>query len=150
RKDTAEAIVSYKKAAEQDERQALLRLGQLYAGGPLVARDDPQSVQWYRKAAEAGDAEGMRRLAIALELGRGVPRDPAKALEWYRKAAAVGDTQAAAEERRLAAQKSDPLTEARAAAEKGDPQAAFELGAAFSGGTLAPRDEMSQFTWFSK
>lgn len=90
KKDDAEAVRWYRKAAEQDFATPQFNLGAMYADGLGVPQDDVQAVAWYRKAAEQGDVGGQSYLGVCYEHGVGVAQDPVEAVAWYRKAAKQG------------------------------------------------------------
>jgi TPR repeat protein len=52
--DDAEAVIWFRKAAEQGHAQAQYNLGWMYANGQGVAQDHAEPAIWYRKAAEQG------------------------------------------------------------------------------------------------
>ena len=87
----AEALVYYRKAAEQGVASAQGRLGWLLtkSGG-----DAKEAAQWLNKAAEQGDAAAQNNLGVLYELGQGVNKDPVQAASWYKKAAEQGDAAA--------------------------------------------------------
>jgi TPR repeat protein len=89
-KDEAEAVVWYRKAAEQGDAAAQCNLGVKYAHGRGVEKDEAEAVVWYRKAAEQGDAAAQCNLGVMYGNGRGVEKDEVEAVEWYRKAAEQG------------------------------------------------------------
>lgn len=89
-RDEAEAIVWYRKAAEQGHAAAQHALAGTYETGRLVAKDDAQAMGWFRKAAEQGHESSLLALALAYEYGRGVAKDDVQAAEWYRKLAERG------------------------------------------------------------
>jgi TPR repeat protein len=62
-------------------------MGNRYASGQTVPKDEPLAASWYRKAAEQGDANAQYLLARMYFEGRGVAQDDAEAARWYRKAA---------------------------------------------------------------
>ncbi|MBO1346375.1 MAG: sel1 repeat family protein [Hormoscilla sp. GUM202] len=51
-KTSAEAITWYKAAAVQNFPWACYRLGEIYAKGQGVPKNDAEAVKWYRKAAQ--------------------------------------------------------------------------------------------------
>ena len=71
--DYAEALIWYRKAAEQGNAKAL---------------------KWYRKAAEQGNAEAQFNLGLMYDRRLGVPQDYAEAVKWYREAAEQGFAEA--------------------------------------------------------
>ena len=78
------------RRAEQGEPEAQNELGDRYANGTGVAKDEAKAVEWYRKAAEQGLAMAQYNLGVMYSAGMGVPKDEAKAIEWVRKAAEQG------------------------------------------------------------
>ena len=54
--------------------KAMTLLGELYANGLGVARDDKKAAEWYRLAADRGDREAMFALAMFHLGGRAGPR----------------------------------------------------------------------------
>jgi TPR repeat protein len=86
-KNWEEALVWFRKAAEQGHPSGQLNLGLMYSGGLGVAKDDAEAAAWYRKAAEQGEAQAQNNLGSIYQSGRGVPQDDAEALRWYLKAA---------------------------------------------------------------
>jgi TPR repeat protein len=79
----------YRKAAEQGNIAAEIRLGDLYRDGRGVARDMAQATAWYRKAADAGDAGAQGTLGLLYSVGMGVQQDYVEAYYWLSLASAV-------------------------------------------------------------
>ena len=75
RKDMAEAVKWYRKAAEQGDAHAQYIMGRCYAKGIYTAKDDVQAAAWYRKAADQGNARAQIGLGGMLYLGSGVAKD---------------------------------------------------------------------------
>jgi uncharacterized protein len=94
-KDSNEAYIWYRKAADLGDPIAESRVGSAYEFGQGVEKDSEQAKIWYarsaaedRKRADNGDVVSQLSLGLSYELGvGGFPRDPAEALTWYRKAA---------------------------------------------------------------
>jgi hypothetical protein len=61
-------------------------LGNLYATGSGVARDDAQAAALYRRGAELGEPDAMTNYGIMLMNARGVARDDEQAVSLYRRA----------------------------------------------------------------
>jgi S1-C subfamily serine protease len=89
-----EAVVWYRKAAEQGFAKAQTALGRCYANGVGVAQDYGEAVVWYRKAAEQGEPGAQRNLGVRYESGTGVAQNCVEAVKWYRKAAEQGEAEA--------------------------------------------------------
>ncbi len=90
KKDYAEAVKWYRKAADQGDADAQYNLGDCYCSGKGIEQDYAEAVKWYRKAADQGDADAQYNLGICYDTGRGVEQDYAEAAKWYRKAADQG------------------------------------------------------------
>src|SRR5260221_4328182 len=58
-KDLGEALIWYRKAAEQNYAEAQSSLGRCYAKGTGVPKDEIDAVRWYRKAAEQNYAQAQ-------------------------------------------------------------------------------------------
>ena len=86
--DYNQAVVWYRKAAEQGYANAQESLGVCYFFGWGVTRDRTQAIAWYRKAAEQGYAEAQYELGVCYFFGWGVMQNESEALYWYHKAAA--------------------------------------------------------------
>ena len=56
-------IITYRKAAKLGDAKAMFELGNCYANGTGVTKDEAEAVKWYRKAAELGDAMAKEILA---------------------------------------------------------------------------------------
>jgi TPR repeat protein len=80
-------VALYRQSAADGEIRSYAKLGDLYANGDAVPRDEAQAIEWYTRAAEQGDPKGMYRLGQAHERGRGVDTDLVVALMWYHLAA---------------------------------------------------------------
>ncbi|HWA89801.1 MAG TPA: tetratricopeptide repeat protein [Rhizomicrobium sp.] len=96
RHDYAQALTSFREAADQGSPLAEDALGMMYDKGEGVERDSVASFVWFRKAAEAGDASGQYYVAVAYDEGRGVAQSYSTAAEWFRKAADQGNADAEA------------------------------------------------------
>ncbi|MGC1280202.1 MAG: tetratricopeptide repeat protein, partial [Xanthobacteraceae bacterium] len=81
--------------AEKGNAPAMTLLGELYANGLGVARDDKKAADWYKLAAARGDRNGMFALAMFALEGRAGPRDRDLGAKWLAAAAKLGHPQAA-------------------------------------------------------
>ena len=86
RKDYAQAVQWYRKAAEQGYAVAQYNLGQMYREGQGVRKDYVEAVKWYRKAAEQGFAKAQYNLSLMYAKGEGVRQNYKIAKEWFGKA----------------------------------------------------------------
>lgn len=67
--DFAEAVKWYRKAADQNNPDAQIRLATCYNAGLGVAQDFAEGTKWYRKAAEENCAEAQLYLAGRCKTG---------------------------------------------------------------------------------
>ena len=118
---TPEQIQVIKLDAEKGVAQSQCVLGNMYAGGQGVPKDDAVAAMWFRKAAEQGNANAQVILGNCYLAGQGVPKDDAMAVMWYRKAAELGFA-----------------------------RAQVILGNCYSTGQVVPRDDTLAFMWFRK
>ena len=65
-------------------------LGELYANGLGVPRDDAKAADWYKLAAARGDRNAMFALGLFAVQGRAGPRDRAQSAKWLAEAAKLG------------------------------------------------------------
>ena len=98
------------KLAEEGNAEAQANLGVCYAQGEGVSINADESVKWLKMAAEQGEPKAQFYLSVAYNRGfakaqnqlggvyefglGGVPKDANEALNWYRKAAEQGEPQA--------------------------------------------------------
>ncbi len=82
-----EAARWFHRAAEDGEDCAQNDLGDMYANGRGVPRDDIRALIWFRRSAVQDNDTAQMNLGIMYFLGRGVSRDYAKAARWFRRSA---------------------------------------------------------------
>jgi len=87
---SAETVQRYQRLADLGDAAGQVSLGNLYAKGDGVMKDEVEAVKWYRKAAEQGRLNAQFYLGQMYDNGQGVPEDDAMAVKWYRKAAEQG------------------------------------------------------------
>src|ERR1700746_3904499 len=73
--------------AKAGDKYAQYRLGNAYASGSGVAKNDAEAVKWMLQAAGNGFAEAQNAMGYRYEHGTGVPQDYGAALHWFRSAA---------------------------------------------------------------
>ncbi len=83
------------KRAQQNDPAAMTLLGELYAQGLGVGRDDSKAAQWYKLAAAKGDRDAMFALAMFNFQGRAGARDLSEAARLLESAAKLGHAGAA-------------------------------------------------------
>ena len=121
KRDHAEAVRWYRKAAEQGQADAQHNLGAMHGNGKGVKQSPAEAARLYRKAAEQGHAGTQYNLGVAYANGRGVEQDHTTAVRWYRKAA-----------------------------EQGDADAQQNLGVMYENGEAVKRDHTEAVLWFQK
>jgi uncharacterized protein len=78
----------YRKAADQGDVGAQVKLGHMYLKGEGVLPDLAQAANWYRKAADQGNPFAQYELGIMYSEGYGVPRDYVESYIWFSLASA--------------------------------------------------------------
>src|SRR5260370_35170498 len=84
--DPQEAVLWYRKAAEQGDRLGQWLLGRAYFTGAGTGRDPQNTERWLRQAADGGDPFGQYLLGLFKQ----ERSDYKAAAEWFRKAAEQG------------------------------------------------------------
>jgi hypothetical protein len=69
------ALAEASKRAQQNDPRAMTLLGEIYAQGLGVGRDDAKAAQWYKQAATLGDRDAMFALAMFNFEGRAGSRN---------------------------------------------------------------------------
>ncbi len=153
-KDYARAYREWKASADAGQAEAEFDLGVLYAQGLGVRRDLTEAANWYRKSAGQGNAEAQFALGQMYSRGWGVPRDQADAIRWLQMANSVESdgppTDWAIVEGYGTPQ--DPQQAAtwyRQAADKGHPEAQFNLARLYASGKGVNHDEEQAARWVS-
>ena len=90
RQDYTTAFEHFKDPAEQGNVYAQSYLGNMYANGQGVVKNEQIAVEWFQKAAEQDSAEAQYILGLMYANGKGVVKNESTALEWYTKAAEQG------------------------------------------------------------
>lgn len=88
KKDYATSARLYREAAALGNADATAVLGQHYAQGLGVTRDQKEAARLYRLAAEKGSPNGQAQLGFAHENGDGVPENWAEMRRWCEESAA--------------------------------------------------------------
>lgn len=132
-------------------------LGEIYARGLGVPRDEAEAARWYGVAAKAGVPEAQFRYAMILIEGRAVPRDDASARDLMKAAADAGNPLAAFNYGQMLIQSSPTggFTEAlgyfRRAADAGVPDAQYALSQLYAYGRgMAAGDDAKAREWLEK
>jgi uncharacterized protein len=88
KEDHEQAIIWYRKAAEQGLISAQMALAATYEGGYHVPQDYAEAAKWYERAAERGDPRAQGRISLFYWSGKGVPKDLVRAHMWANLAVA--------------------------------------------------------------
>lgn len=157
KQDSKQALVWYRKAADQGHLIAQRILGVMYIKGREVPRNEAEAANWFRKAAEQGDATAQYNLGAMYVSGSGVSRSDAEAIKWFRQAAERGD---AAAQYNLAVMydygRGVPQndTEAvqwyRRAADQNDSAAQYHLGFKYERGEGVAQSRDDAVSWYRK
>lgn len=86
--DPGQAVIWYRRAAEQGLAQAQFNLGHSYATGNGVEQDYSQAVHWLTLAGGQGMAEAQHLLGVCYLEGLGVLADSSEAQRWLELAIA--------------------------------------------------------------
>ncbi len=137
------------------DAQAQFTLGQRYARGLGVSKNDKAAVHWFTLAAEKGYVEAQRYLAFEYLNGRGVDKNEAEGIRWLRKAADAGDAPSQrqlgyhyATGSSLASDASEGTRWFRLSAEQGDYLAQYNLALAYANGRGVPIDPKEALRWY--
>lgn len=94
KKDYAQAVYWYLKAAEQNNSYAQVRLGDCYYLGRGVSRNYSEAAEWFKKASAQGHSFGQLNLGLCYLNGKGVSKNLMLALSLFKKAAVQGNAAA--------------------------------------------------------
>ena len=135
--------------------RAQFHLGQRYASGTGVAKDEQEALRWYEIAADQGLPEAQRALANAYFHARGVPKDMREGNRRLRLAAEAGDPIAQrdlgfhhAKGLGLPRDEVEAVRWFRMAADQGDKYAQYNLGFAYGNGRGVKKDEQAALHWY--
>ena len=90
---TPEDFERIRDSAEAGNNYAATLLGDCYAKGWGVEKDDALAFEWYKRAAEAGDPVGMIALANCYFSGTGAEENREEAFKWNMRAANMGSAE---------------------------------------------------------
>ena len=78
-----EALKYLQPAAEAGDASAMYVLGQMYASGRGITKDEKAASDLFLKASNLGDPNAQQSLGSALMLGEGIEQDMVEALKWF-------------------------------------------------------------------
>jgi hypothetical protein len=87
----ADDVTDLTAKADKGDAEAQFQLGQRFAAGKDVAKDETKALQWFLKAAAQDHGKAQVSLGSIYAHGFGVPQDWAESIKWYRRAALQGD-----------------------------------------------------------
>lgn len=156
-KDTYKAIMWYQRAAELGDAQSMDNLAFLLENGPEDMRNEEAAFKWYMKAAEAGLSKAWNDVATCYKHGVGVSQSVENAREYYIKALEFEEPEIAYYNLFLLyadgiATKRNPgeaLKWLRKSADRGLPDACWDLGTHFKLGIIVSQDFNQAFHWYS-
>jgi len=148
----------YRKAADKNYPYAEVHIGQMYATGDGVTKNEVEAVKWYRRSADHGDATAQRFLGNRYISGKGVPKDEVEAVKWWRKAAEQGESEAqhnigVTYTEGLGGFPKDPTEAVKwycKAADQGYVTSAAKLGEIYDKGIGVPKDDLKSINWYKK
>jgi TPR repeat protein len=88
--DYAKAIELWRPLAEKGDAVAQYRLGDMYADGKGVARDDATAMMWFERSAKQGNADAQYNVGASYAEGLGVAKNVEEAAKWFGRAADQG------------------------------------------------------------
>ncbi len=89
------ALATFRRLAENGNREAQAALGTLYISGTITPKDTEEGRFWLAQSAQQGYAKAQRQMGQLYESGVGVTRDWTEAAAWYTLAAQAGDHESA-------------------------------------------------------
>ena len=88
--DYVKAVELWRPLAEKGDAVAQYRLGNMYADGKGVTRDDATAMMWFERSAKQGNADAQYNVGASYAEGVGVAKSEEQAAEWFRRAADQG------------------------------------------------------------
>jgi TPR repeat protein len=83
-----DAAALFRQAADLGDINAMQELGESYANGEGVSKDDLEAVRWFLRAAGGGNTSAMLSLGVLYLFGSdAVPQSDDDAVHWFQKAA---------------------------------------------------------------
>ncbi|MCM1047918.1 MAG: SEL1-like repeat protein [Clostridiales bacterium] len=160
--DYETALEYYNKVVEEGGEQffitnAMRTIGDMYAWGNGVEKDEAKALEWYTKAADSGDTSVMSDVGDMYARGWGFEQDAEKALEWYTKAADSGDESAMCAIGDMYAYGDGVAQDIEKAAEwytkaadLGDASGLYNLGSMYYWGNGVEQDMEKVIEWYTK
>jgi len=150
-------LATLKSLAEGGNSNMMVRLGNMYARGAGVSRDDAEAVRWFQKGVAARSTSAMVSLAFMIGENRGASKDAAEVYRLLKTAAEAGDLLAAnnlGEYYRngglLAKNEPEAAKWLKMAAEGGYTTAMVNLGSLYERAEAMARSPIDAVRWYKK
>lgn len=95
--DMKQALMWYKKAAEQQQKSSYNSIGNIYRTGKGVKQDFKEAFHWFKLGADAKDAQAMLNLGNCYYFGMGTEKNLNEALKWWQESANYSNVYALAQ-----------------------------------------------------
>jgi TPR repeat protein len=92
--DYVQAMLWFRRAADQGNPGAMTEVGRMYAQGLGVTQDPQEALRWFLRAAADGYAPAQTNVGILYFSGIGVKQDISAGIAWLLKAEAKGEPSA--------------------------------------------------------
>ena len=157
-KDPQQAVQWWRKAAEKDNPKAQYLLGKAYLEGVGIGKNPEQAIDWITRSAGQGDKDAQYLLGKMYYEGYNVPYEKETARNWLSRAAEQAHSGAinllavlngmVKTTTKVYQQSAEVLVDK---AEKGDPQAEYELGLRYESGAWdVNKDNKKALSWITK
>lgn len=158
KKDYAEALNWFNKAATQDHENAINYLGWMYKQGFGVTKNYTEAFKWYKKIADKGNANALNNIAGMYSAGGfGLVKNDAEAFKWHKQAAEKGSVNSMAtigimyaNGEGTAQNYPEAMKWYKQAAEKGSDMAMQNIGVMYVHGQGVTKNYVEAQDWFKK
>jgi len=149
----------YKAAADKNYPQSFAKMGEIYISDYYPFKDKAKSDKYYEKAykvfkqKESYDADACYQLGMMFKEGRGVTADQAQAISYFKTAAAKGNSSANYQLGLIYQGEMEPVDAFKCfmiSADKGLPEAMFEVAKAYETGIGTSRNREQAISWYTK
>ena len=151
----SEAFKETRKAAYAGDAEAQRNLGNMYAKGEGVPKNDEEAAKWYRKAEESAVSKRVQLEKKIVQLESKLVQAQSEAFKKTRKAAYAGDAEAQFSLGNMYYNgEGVPENDAEAykwfrkAAEQGYAKAQYNLGVMYDKGEGVPKNDVEAYKWW--
>ncbi len=145
-----------KKAADNGDAEAELRVGIMYDTGQGVPQNFTEALKWYKLSANQGNAIAQNNLGVMYLQGEGVAQNYFEAAKWIQQSANQDYSKAEmnlgfmyADGSGVRQNSINALGWFRKAAEQGDPAAQRNLGNIYSKEKIVTWDYVEAYKWYT-